>query len=213
MAGNSNSGNDKDAKSNAAAIILMLVIACSHSIAGENLSRPYVVSLLVEGEAHSGASVELPDIYLGAWGRGPGSDGYVCVAQNETNRITIHHEPGGGWWEGFVFSESDRLYAYVFAGHINLATGAVIRFSSASGSPRMEYLDLDSFLELLKARGLSFRENHIRDRAVVTVGYPVFRELLADRSLSFGGKSSVPALAKLPNEADCPVIMFQRPSN
>jgi hypothetical protein len=195
-----------------AAIILTLVIASSNSLAGENPWRPYVLSLLVEGEAYPGASVELPDIYLGAWGRTPGSDSCVCVRLNEINKITIHDEPRGGWWEGFVFSVNGRLYAYVLAGHINLATGTVIRFSSASSKPRMEYLDLDSFLELLKARQLSFRETPFRDRAVVVVDYPVLREVLADRSLRFVGRSSAPALAKLPDEVDCPAFRFERTS-
>jgi hypothetical protein len=196
-----------------AALILTLVMASSNSLAGENPLRPYVVSLLVEGETYSDASVELPEIYLGAWGRGPGSDSYVCVGQNEINKITIRAEPRGEWWEGFVFSVDGRLYAYVLAGHINLATGTVIRFSSAPSNPRMEYLDLDSLLELLKARPLSFRENPFKDRAVVVVDYPVLREVLADRSLRFGGKASGPALAKLPNEVDCPAFGFEQPSN
>jgi len=195
------------------AIILTLVIAGNNSLAGERPLSPYVASLLIEGGAHSDASVELPVIFLGAWVRGPGSGNYVCVAQNEDKKITIHTEPGGGRWEGFLLSTNGRLYAYVLAGHINLATGTVIRFSSASGNPSMEYLDLDSLLELVKARRLSFQENAFKDQAVVVVDYPVLRELLADRALTFGGKSSGPTLVKASNEVDCPASFVEQPSD
>lgn len=195
------------------AIVLTLVIAGSNSLAGERPSSPYVASLLIEGGAHSDASVQLPDIFLGAWARGPGSGSYVCVTQNKNKKITIHAEPGGGRWEGFVLSANGRLYAYVLAGHINLATGTVIRFSSASGNPSMEYLDLDRLLELLKARRLSFQENTFKDQAVVVVDYPVLRELLADRALTFGGKLSGPTQVKASNEVDCPASFVEQPSD